>query len=129
MVCTIRLLPDHIEQTLLARLYHIYLVCSDGKGATTDRLINHSSMCAQAREEAAKDTSQALVIDVTKYGMSKVLGKGQLPAQPVVVSHPSCSILVTRHDACTEMGCSVFSFRPVTLEPLLVWMQITFRQF
>ena len=39
----------------------------------------------QAREEAAKDTSQAAVIDVTKFGMSKVLGKGQLPQQPVVV--------------------------------------------
>lgn len=50
---------------------------------------------AQAREEAAKDTSQALVIDVTKYGMSKVLGKGQLPAQPVVVSYSPRPILVT----------------------------------
>ena len=25
------------------------------------------------------------MIDVTKYGLSKVLGKGQLPQQPVVV--------------------------------------------
>lgn len=39
----------------------------------------------QVREAAAKDTSKAVVIDVTKYGLSKVLGKGQLPQQPVVV--------------------------------------------
>lgn len=37
------------------------------------------------REAAAKDTKEAVVIDVTKYGMSKVLGKGQLPQQPVIV--------------------------------------------
>uniref|UniRef100_A0A7S0VF22 Large ribosomal subunit protein uL15/eL18 domain-containing protein n=2 Tax=Polytomella parva TaxID=51329 RepID=A0A7S0VF22_9CHLO len=39
----------------------------------------------EAREAAAKDTSKAVVIDVTKYGISKVLGKGQLPQQPVIV--------------------------------------------
>lgn len=39
----------------------------------------------QAREQAAKDKTSAAVIDVTKYGISKVLGKGQLPKQPVVV--------------------------------------------
>lgn len=39
----------------------------------------------QARVSAAKDKSQAAVIDVTKFGFSKVLGKGQLPAQPLVV--------------------------------------------
>jgi large subunit ribosomal protein L27Ae len=39
----------------------------------------------EVREAAAKDTSKAVVIDVTKYGLSKVLGKGQLPQQPVVV--------------------------------------------
>ncbi len=39
----------------------------------------------QAREAAAKDTATAPVIDVTKYGVFKVLGKGQLPEQPVVV--------------------------------------------
>ena len=43
-----------------------------------------STVC-QVREAAAKDTSKAVVIDVTKYGLSKVLGKGQLPQQPVVV--------------------------------------------
>jgi large subunit ribosomal protein L27Ae len=42
-------------------------------------------MCLQAREAAAKDSSSAPVIDVTKYGVFKVLGKGQLPEQPVVV--------------------------------------------
>lgn len=39
----------------------------------------------QARAKAAKDTSVAPVIDVTKFGKFKVLGKGQLPNQPVVV--------------------------------------------
>eukprot|EP00197_Chlamydomonas_leiostraca_P012144 CAMPEP_0202864364 /NCGR_PEP_ID=MMETSP1391-20130828/4628_1 /ASSEMBLY_ACC=CAM_ASM_000867 /TAXON_ID=1034604 /ORGANISM="Chlamydomonas leiostraca, Strain SAG 11-49" /LENGTH=147 /DNA_ID=CAMNT_0049544097 /DNA_START=54 /DNA_END=497 /DNA_ORIENTATION=+ len=39
----------------------------------------------EAREKAAQDKSVAAVIDVTKHGIFKVLGKGQLPAQPVVV--------------------------------------------
>ena len=38
-----------------------------------------------ARAAAAKDASKAPVIDVTAHGISKVLGKGQLPQQPVVV--------------------------------------------
>lgn len=41
--------------------------------------------CVQAREAAAKDKSSAPVIDITKFGKFKVLGKGQLPEQPVVV--------------------------------------------
>ncbi len=40
---------------------------------------------SQARLKSAKDTSVAPVIDVTKFGIFKVLGKGQLPSQPVVV--------------------------------------------
>lgn len=39
----------------------------------------------EARLKSAQDTSVAPVIDVTKHGIFKVLGKGQLPAQPVVV--------------------------------------------
>eukprot|EP00798_Chlamydomonas_sp_ICE-L_P001801 gene1801-33222_t len=39
----------------------------------------------KCREKGAADTSVAVVIDVTKYGYSKVLGKGQLPTQPVLV--------------------------------------------
>lgn len=39
----------------------------------------------EARVEASKDSSSAAVIDVTKYGIFKVLGKGELPQQPVVV--------------------------------------------
>lgn len=38
-----------------------------------------------ARVAAAKDSSSAPVIDVTQHGYFKVLGKGQLPTQPVVV--------------------------------------------
>ncbi len=38
-----------------------------------------------ARTKAAADKSKAAVIDVTKYGIFKVLGKGQLPEQPVIV--------------------------------------------
>lgn len=37
------------------------------------------------KNKAASNTSVAAVIEVTKYGISKVLGKGQLPTQPVVV--------------------------------------------
>lgn len=39
----------------------------------------------QARLDAAKDSKQAAVIDVTKFGIFKVLGKGELPQQPVLV--------------------------------------------
>jgi large subunit ribosomal protein L27Ae len=39
----------------------------------------------QAREAAAENSGEAPVIDVTKHGIFKVLGKGELPAQPVLV--------------------------------------------
>ena len=39
----------------------------------------------EARLAAAKDTATAAVIDITQHGYFKLLGKGQLPAQPVVV--------------------------------------------
>ena len=39
----------------------------------------------EKREECAKNTSQAPVIDLTDHGIFKLLGKGQLPKQPVVV--------------------------------------------
>ena len=45
----------------------------------------HCNLLLQARTKAAEDKSVAAVIDVTKFGVFKVLGKGQLPAQPVVV--------------------------------------------
>ena len=38
----------------------------------------------QARAEASSSSSAA-VIDVTKFGLFKVLGKGTLPEQPVLV--------------------------------------------
>jgi large subunit ribosomal protein L27Ae len=50
----------------------------------------------QARVAAAKDKSQAPMIDVTKYGIFKVLGKGQLPTQPVVVKARFFSKLAER---------------------------------
>ena len=40
---------------------------------------------SQAREKAAENTEEAPVIDVTKFGIFKVLGKGELPEQPVLV--------------------------------------------
>ena len=39
----------------------------------------------EKREEFAKNTSQAPVIDLTDHGIFKLLGKGQLPSQPAVV--------------------------------------------
>merc|ERR1711913_83349 len=44
-----------------------------------------SLVSEETRVNAAKDTSVAPVIDVTKRGFFKVLGKGRLPAQPVIV--------------------------------------------
>ncbi|GAB0491348.1 hypothetical protein MMPV_002601 [Pyropia vietnamensis] len=40
---------------------------------------------AKVREEHAKKTDVAPVIDVTQSGYFKVLGKGRLPNQPVIV--------------------------------------------
>ena len=48
-------------------------------------LSDHALVFWQAREKAAGDSSKALVIDVTKHGIFKVLGKGVLPEQPVLV--------------------------------------------
>merc|ERR1712046_340487 len=39
----------------------------------------------EARVKAAKASGQAAVIDCSKFGIFKVLGKGDLPNQPVVV--------------------------------------------
>ncbi len=39
----------------------------------------------EVREQAAQKKDGALLIDVTKFGYHKVLGKGQLPKIPVVI--------------------------------------------
>ena len=39
----------------------------------------------QTREKAMKDKTNAVVIDVTKAGYQKVIGRGRLPNVPVVV--------------------------------------------
>ena len=48
-------------------------------------VMNVCIVTLQAREKAAENSSQAMVIDVTKHGVFKVLGKGALPEQPVLV--------------------------------------------
>ena len=50
----------------------------------------------QARVSASKDTKKAPVIDVTKFGIFKVLGKGQLPGQPLLVKAKFVSKLAER---------------------------------
>lgn len=42
-------------------------------------------MSTRVRKEYAKKTDVAPVIDVTRSGYFKVLGKGDLPKQPVIV--------------------------------------------
>ncbi|CAD7697484.1 unnamed protein product [Ostreobium quekettii] len=44
-----------------------------------------SLLGSEVRETAAKDTSKAPVLDVTKYGYFKVVGNGHIPAQPLIV--------------------------------------------
>ena len=39
----------------------------------------------EKREECSKDTSKAPCIDLTDFGIFKLLGKGQLPNQPIVI--------------------------------------------
>ena len=48
-------------------------------------LICAPSARLQARVNAAKDKSKAPVVNVVDFGYFKVLGKGQLPEQPIVV--------------------------------------------
>lgn len=48
-------------------------------------VLSMATCVMQAREKAAGSSGQALVIDVTKHGIFKVLGKGVLPQQPVLV--------------------------------------------
>ena len=43
------------------------------------------TLVSEEVKEAAKGSEKAPVIDVTKAGFFKVLGKGRLPAQPVIV--------------------------------------------
>merc|ERR1712200_63027 len=44
-----------------------------------------SLVSEEDRKAAAANTATAPVIDITKRGFFKVLGKGRLPAQPVIV--------------------------------------------
>jgi large subunit ribosomal protein L27Ae len=50
----------------------------------------------EARAAAAADTKTAPVIDVTQHGYFKVLGKGELPQQPLVVRAKFVSKLAER---------------------------------
>lgn len=50
----------------------------------------------QVCESAARDIKQAPVIDVTKFGVFKVLRKGQLPEQPLLVKAKFVSKLAER---------------------------------
>lgn len=45
------------------------------------------------------------MIDVTKYGISKVLGKGQLPEQPVVVKAKFFSALAEKKIKAVGGAC------------------------
>ena len=58
----------------------------------------------EKREECAKNTSQAPVIDLTDHGIFKLLGKGQLPNQPVVVKCLYISKLAEKK--IKEVGCA-----------------------
>lgn len=49
-------------------------------------LAGGDAVVAKAKENVASgDDSKALLLDVTKLGFFKVLGKGQLPAVPLIV--------------------------------------------
>jgi len=49
----------------------------------TDKI--YSLLDAETKAAAAKAGGKALVVDVTKYGYFKVLGKGELPSCPMLV--------------------------------------------
>lgn len=91
--------PEHLDAATVCIKEQLHVV--PGKL----RLLRVLSGAAQVRETAAKDTSKAVVIDVTKYGLSKVLGKGQLPSQPVVVRAKFVSKLAERK--IREVGVAV----------------------
>ena len=65
------------------RVFHMQRNWKHCPTVNTDKL--WSLVSEEARAEAAKSKDKAPVIDVTKSGYFKVLGKGVLPKIPVIV--------------------------------------------
>ena len=60
----------------------------------------------EKREACAKDTSKAPCIDLTDFGIFKLLGKGQLPNQPIVIKCRYVSKLAERRSRRLAVPCS-----------------------
>jgi len=65
------------------RNYHLRRNSKWCKSINLDQL--HSLIPANLREKYAKQTDKAIVIDTVQKGFYKVLGKGFLPPQPIIV--------------------------------------------
>eukprot|EP00951_Prasinocladus_malaysianus_P007994 scaffold57555_cov30-Prasinocladus_malaysianus.AAC.1 len=61
------------------------LVGEEVRSFAVNPCFHYTASRIRKRLEAAKSKDKAAVIDVTKSGYFKVLGKGELPNQPVVV--------------------------------------------
>ena len=59
----------------------------------------------EARKQYAEAKDQVPIIDVTKFGYHKVLGKGQLPSQPVVVKAKFFSKIAERKIKAVGGAC------------------------
>jgi len=68
-----------------------------------DRLWSFLSESAQAKY--AQDKTKAPVIDVTKLGFQKVLGRGRLPQTPVVVKAKYFSSIAQRRIKAAGGAC------------------------
>jgi large subunit ribosomal protein L27Ae len=68
-----------------------------------DKLWSLLSESAQAKY--AKDTTKAPVIDITKLGFHKVLGRGRLPQIPVVVKAKFFSNIAQRRIRAAGGAC------------------------
>merc|ERR1712060_375702 len=69
----------------------------------------------EKRAEAAKMSGQAPVLDVTKAGYFKVLGKGRLPSQPLVVRARFISKLAEKKNQRGWRSCRTYCIERNTL--------------
>ena len=87
--------PEHHHRTLVFKYHpghigkhgmrHFHLLRNHYHCPTINISNLWSLVPEEAKENAKKDTSKAIVIDVVKHGYFKVLGKGALPNIPIVV--------------------------------------------
>jgi large subunit ribosomal protein L27Ae len=85
------------------RFFHLKRNTQFGPSINIDKL--WSLVTDNSRQVAAKNTDRVPVIDVTKAGFHKVLGKGFLPTQPVVIKAKFFSKIAERKIKAVGGAC------------------------